>query len=106
MRRCRDALENRARYDSAVLTIGAVLDGRYEILAELAEGGMGTVYRARRVHLGDEVVIKIIQSSSASPTLRERFLRESRIAAQLRHPHVVTILDFNVDPEGWPYLVM
>jgi serine/threonine protein kinase len=89
-----------------VLTTGAILDGRYEVLAELAEGGMGTVFRARRVHLGDEVVIKIIQPSSASPTLRERFLRESRIAAQLRHPHVVAILDFNVDAAGWPYLVM
>ncbi len=57
-----------------MLTIGATLDGRYEILAELAEGGMGTVYRARRVHLGDEVVIKVIHPSNASPTLRERFL--------------------------------
>lgn len=89
-----------------MLTIGATLDGRYEILAHLAEGGMGTVYRARRVHLGDEVAIKVLQPSDASPTLRERFLRESRIAAQLRHPHVVAILDFNVDPGGWPYLVM
>ena len=37
---------------------------------------------------------------------RERFLRESRACAQLRHPHIVTILDFNIEPEGQPYLVM
>jgi serine/threonine protein kinase len=37
---------------------------------------------------------------------RQRFLRESRACAQLRHPNIVTILDFNVDPSGQPYLVM
>ena len=52
-----------------------VLDGRYEILSQLGEGGMGAVYRARRVHLGDEVVIKVIQPSGDRPTERERFLR-------------------------------
>jgi serine/threonine protein kinase len=61
----------------AVLAAGTILDGRYEIVAPLADHGA-----------------------------RERFLRESRTAAQLRHPNIVSILDFNLDAEGRPFLVM
>ena len=57
-----------------VLSPGQVLDDRYEILALLAEGGMGAVYRARRTLLGDEVAIKIVRGEhggvgSARPVL-------------------------------------
>jgi serine/threonine protein kinase len=90
-----------------VLTTGATLDGRYEILGLLAAGGMGEVYRARRVLLGDEVAIKVIRTAGDEPgELRERFLRESRMCAQLRHPNIVTILDFAIAADGQPYLVM
>jgi eukaryotic-like serine/threonine-protein kinase len=90
-----------------VLPAGTVLDNRYEILEPLAEGGMGAVFRARRRMLGDEVAIKIVRSDlGGDPAARERFLRESRAAAQLRHPNIVSILDFNLDPHGRPFLVM
>jgi serine/threonine protein kinase len=89
-----------------VLAVGQVLDGRYEVLEALAEGGMGAVFRARRVLLGDDVAIKIIRSELAGPTARERFIRESRACAHLRHPHIVSILDYDVDPTGDPFLVM
>jgi serine/threonine protein kinase len=89
-----------------VLSTGQILDGRYEILAPLAEGGMGAVYRARRTLLGDEVAIKIILADSAVSGARERFMRESRACARLRHPHIVSILDFNIEPDGHPFLVM
>ena len=90
-----------------MLSIGAVLDGRYEIVAPIAEGGMGAVYRARRTLLGDEVAVKIMRPDFGSdPDSRERFLRESRACAQLRHPNIVSILDYNLDPEGRPFLVM
>ena len=90
-----------------MLTPGAILDGRYEIVATLGTGGMGHVYRARRPLLGDEVAIKVMQTSAdAPPDLKQRFLRESRACAQLRHPNIVTILDFNIDPSGQPYMVM
>jgi serine/threonine protein kinase len=89
-----------------VLSTGQVLDGRYEILAPLAEGGMGAVYRARRTLLGDEVAIKIILADSAISGARERFMRESRACARLRHPQIVSILDFNIEPDGHPFLVM
>ena len=90
-----------------MITIGTVLDGRYEIVAPIAEGGMGAVYRARRTLLGDEVAVKIMRPDFGSdPGSRERFLRESRACAQLRHPNIVSILDYNLDPEGRPFLVM
>ncbi len=90
-----------------MLRTGAVLDRRYEILGLIATSGMGEVYRARRTHLGDEVAIKIIKPvDQGMAELRDRFLRESRASAQLRHPHIVTILDYNIDDEGRPFLVM
>ena len=90
-----------------VLAPGTLLDGRYEILEPLAEGGMGAVYRARRRLLGDEVAIKIVRSDMVGDRAAlERFLREARACAQLRHPNIVSILDFNLDDEGKPFLVM
>src|SRR5262245_59196580 len=67
---------------------------------------MGAVYRARRTLLGDEVAIKIVRGEHAGPGSRDRFFRESRASARLRHPHIVSILDFNVDDEQHPFLVM
>ena len=94
--------------NGTVLSTGQVLDGRYEILAPLAEGGMGAVYRARRTLLGDEVAIKIILGDGLSGIsgARERFMRESRASARLRHPNIVSIFDFNIEPDGHPFLVM
>ena len=91
----------------AVLRAGSIVDGRYEIVAPLAEGGMGAVFRARRTHLGDEVALKIVRADIGDDlAARERFLRESRACAQLRHPNIVSILDYNVDAEGRPFMVM
>ena len=68
---------------------------------------MGAVYRARRLLLGDEVAIKVMRAEFAvDPSSKERFFRESRACAQLRHPNIVSILDFNVDADGRPFLVM
>ena len=90
-----------------MLGAGTVIDGRYEIVAPLAEGGMGAVFLARRRLLGDEVAIKIVRADAAKDQgARERFLRESRACAQLRHPNIVSILDYSLDAEGRPYLVM
>jgi serine/threonine protein kinase len=90
-----------------VLSPGATIDDRYEILDALGSGGMGHVYRARRIHLGDEVAIKVMQATpGAPPESRDRFLRESRACAQLRHPNIVGLLDFGFDNANQPYMVM
>ena len=90
-----------------MLTAGTILDGRYEIVEPLAEGGMGAVFRARRRLLGDEVALKIVRTEiGADQTAQERFLRESQACARLRHPNIVSILDYNLDAGGRPFLVM
>jgi serine/threonine-protein kinase len=89
-----------------VFAPGDLVDNRYEIIAPLAEGGMGAVYRARRTLLGDEVAIKVVLGDRLDRAASERFLRESRVAASLRHPSIVSIFDFDTLPGGEPYLVM
>jgi serine/threonine-protein kinase len=89
--------------------VGRVLDGKYEIVAPLGTGGMGAVYRARRVHIGDEVAVKILhQRLTSDEKLVERFRREARAAAQLHHPQVVTIHDYGEarGADGFAYIVM
>lgn len=94
-------------YNRSVLADGVVLDGKYEIRGRLGGGGMGDVYLARRASLGDEVAVKVLRPSGSDPAVwRARFLRESRACARLRHPAIVTILDFSADASGEPYLVM
>ena len=68
---------------------------------------MGHVYRARRIHLGDDVAIKVMRATpDTPPESRDRFLRESRACAQLRHPNIVGLLDFGFDDDNQPYMVM
>jgi serine/threonine-protein kinase len=88
---------------------GRVLDGKYELTARLGAGGMGAVYRARRVHIGDEVAVKVLHPQFvADAQAVERFRREARAAAVLRHPNVVTIHDFGEarGDEAPAYIVM
>ena len=69
--------------------------GRYEVVAHLATGGMGEVYKARDVELGRVVALKVLpprQSENAASV--ERFRREARHAARLRHKNIVRVLDF------------
>ena len=90
-----------------MLAPGTRIDDRYEIIDILGAGGMGQVYRARRIRLGDQVAIKVMQTAAtAPPESRERFLRESRACAQLRHPNIVAILDFDFDASNQPFMVM
>ncbi|HMR10074.1 MAG TPA: protein kinase, partial [Polyangiaceae bacterium] len=91
---------------SNALEAGAVLAGKYRLVAPLGSGGMGTVWRADHLVLHSPVAVKVLneraQDSAHGPT---RFLREAQAAAALRSPHVVQILD--VGMEGTvPFIVM
>ena len=75
--------------------IGQRLLGKYELLTRVGEGGLSLVYRARRVHIGDEVAVKILLRKFAMDEgARARFRREAGAAAMLRHPNIITIYDF------------
>ena len=80
--------------------------GSYRMLRPLGRGGMGEVYLAEQENLGRQVAVKILQAS-AFPTAAAslRFHREARSLAQLRHPSVVSVIDFGVE-DGLHYLVM
>lgn len=86
--------------------IGTILDKRYEIIERIADGGMGSVYKAERVKLGRTVAIKFLHSwSAAHKQSRKRFDVEARAMAQLDHPNCATVIDFGVS-NSVPYVVM
>lgn len=86
--------------------IGRKLDGRYEVLGRLGEGGAGVVYRGRQVHLGRLVAVKVLhEDTAARPEWRRRFEREARALSALAHPNIVPVTDSGVD-RGVPFLVM
>ena len=89
--------------------VGLTLDSKYQLLERLGAGGMGSVYRARRLHIGDEVAVKLLSRDlTRDQNAIERFRREARSAAMIRHPNVVSIHDFNEADEdnGEAYIVM
>lgn len=87
--------------------IGRIIENKYRLDTELGVGGMGLVYRATRLLIGDDVAVKILNSTLVSDEqAAERFRREAQAAARLKHPNVVTVYDFGITSDGLTYLVM
>lgn len=81
--------------------------GRFRIEGEIGTGGMGTVYRATHLGLERTVAVKIIKPEfAADPDVAERFLREARTMAKLRHPHAAMIFDAGHLPDGRHFIIM
>jgi len=90
---------------SSELPHGALFAG-HEILGIAGRGGMGVVYRARQLDLDRTVALKLIAPSLAQdPGFRERFIRESRVAASLDHPNVIPVFSAG-EEDGVLYLAM
>jgi serine/threonine protein kinase len=87
--------------------VNTVLDGQYQIEAMLGKGGMGAVYRARHILLGDRVAIKVLppEVRNNAEWLR-RFRREGQAARRFRHPNAVTVYDLRTASDGTIYMVM
>ncbi|MDA1080693.1 MAG: serine/threonine-protein kinase [Gemmatimonadetes bacterium] len=85
-------MQDTPQYDPIFLSFQLALAGRYSIDRELGRGGIGIVYLAREVHLDRPVAIKLLPPDRAADgTLKERFLREARLAAKLSHPNIIPI---------------
>ena len=81
--------------------------GKFEILAELGKGAMGTVYRARDPALDRLVALKTVAPALlAQPESRARFKREARAAAKLQHPNIVTIYELGEAQDGTLFIAM
>src|ERR1044071_1165706 len=83
----------------------ASLAGRYRIERELGAGGMATVYLAQDLKHDRKVAIKVLREELAASLGADRFLREIHIAAQLQHPHILTLIDSG-EADGFLYYVM
>ncbi|MEM9196089.1 MAG: serine/threonine-protein kinase [Myxococcota bacterium] len=87
--------------------IGSTLAGKYRLQRIIGRGGMGVVFAGLHEWTGREVAIKLLHAElAAEPMIGERFLREARTAAQLRHPNVVDVLDMQATDEREVFLVL
>ncbi len=90
----------------------SVLEQRFRILDQLGRGGMATVYLCEDLVLRSRAAVKVLDNSSCPKTdpnnaeMRQRFLEEATLLANLRHPHLVQILITGELPDGSPYIAM
>ena len=88
--------------------IGKTLNGKYEILRAIGEGGMGAVYEAVNIGVGRRVAVKVINSDNLAKKEGQvaRFQREARLAGGIETRHICQVFDTGTDDEGHPYMVM
>jgi serine/threonine-protein kinase len=87
--------------------VGTTLEGAYRITRLIAEGGMSAVYEAVQLRLNQRLAVKVMaRELSSNREALTRFHREAEITSRLRHPHLVTVVDFGTAPGGQPYMVM
>jgi serine/threonine protein kinase/CHASE2 domain-containing sensor protein len=86
-----------------------ILDAKYRVERRLGRGGMGVVYRVRHLGLQKEFALKLIDvPGDGDEAFAKRFRTEATALGRLKHPHIVEVSDYGVDPRGngLPYLVM
>jgi serine/threonine protein kinase len=87
--------------------LGKTIDGKYQIVRLLGQGGMGAVYEATHVGTGRRVALKVIIAETISRDAILRFQREARAAGVIESQHIVQVLDTGIDRElGVPFMVM
>src|SRR5437868_5926910 len=77
--------------------VGAVLNGKHQVVERIGEGGMGAVYKARHLTLDTYVALKVLLKEDDEEA-KKRFLFEARVASKIRHPNTVYISDFGELP--------
>jgi serine/threonine protein kinase len=87
--------------------IGTVIDGRYEILQCVGEGGMGVVYKARQKSIDRLVAIKMLSSTLAKDkSWVQRFYNEAKACSRLHHPNTIRMFDFGQSADGQLFMAM
>lgn len=82
-----------------------VVAGRYQVLRKIGSGGMGAVYLAKQIGVGNQVALKFLPAHlSDDAQLRRRFEREAALSLEVRHPGAAQLLDSGVDSDGQLYL--
>ncbi|MBW2465074.1 MAG: serine/threonine protein kinase, partial [Deltaproteobacteria bacterium] len=91
-----------------MLAEGNVIGGRYRLIKEIGQGGMAVIWSAEHLTLGSPVAVKFLFTGGPRAELMvDRFMREARVAAAVRHRNVIEITDFGVSDDGrTPYMVM
>ena len=86
---------------------GTLLGGTYRIVRRIGSGGMGEVYEATHARLAHRYAVKFLHPGMRDhPEALPRFMREAQVTSRLRHPGIVSVVDFNTLPDGVAYLVM
>jgi tRNA A-37 threonylcarbamoyl transferase component Bud32 len=87
--------------------LGKVIDGRYEILQCIGEGGMGVVYKARQTSIDRMVAVKMLSSHLAKDRAWvQRFYNEAKACSRLHHPNTIRMFDFGQTREGQLFMAM
>ncbi|MBA3858837.1 MAG: hypothetical protein C0507_18185 [Cyanobacteria bacterium PR.3.49] len=97
-----DALPNSAHVS---FEPGTVLLDRYEVIDLLGQGGMGSVFHIKHLHLKSDFALKVL-NKQADKTLWRRFEIEARTASRLDHPNLIKVYDSGILPDGQPFIVM
>jgi serine/threonine protein kinase/tetratricopeptide (TPR) repeat protein len=107
------SLLDRGLPEVAYRMVGASLDvasfrefGPYRLQRILGEGGMGVVWLAEREDTGNLVAVKFLPHAGLSPARRERFAREIKTLAKLKHPYIARLYDAGALADGTPWFVM
>lgn len=83
------------------------IEGKYEILQKIREGGMGAIYKVRHRLLDEIRVIKLMRPQlDGDAEFKARFIREARVAIKLRHPNVAHLYDFTIGDDDVAFIVM
>jgi serine/threonine protein kinase len=83
------------------------IEGKYEVLEKIREGGMGAIYKVRHRLLDEVRVIKLMRPQLGDdPEFKARFIREARVAIKLRHPNIAHLYDFTLGDDDTAYIVM
>lgn len=90
----------------AMPIVDDVVDGRYRVIQQIADGGMGTVFLAEHVLIKRRVALKVLHRELAADTeMVQRFMNEALAAGTLGHPNIVESTDMGFTPSGIPYIV-